>query len=318
MPRKLDDAAFTELWKTHKSAAKVAKASGLSIRAVQSRRRSIEQRYHQPLAGAHHTAHNFANLSPRLHKPRLDLGIENGIVIVGSDAHIWPHQRTTAMAGFIKLVKELGPKAVVLNGDVFDGASVSRWPRIGWDNTPTVKEELHACQETLGEIEDVAGRAKLVWCLGNHDSRFEVKLAAQASQYEGVQGFHLKDHFPKWAPTWSVWVGESTVIKHRWHNGLHAVYNNTLKSGKTIITGHLHSLKVTPFSDYSGTRYGVDTGTLAEPGGPQFMDYLEQNPTNWRSGFVILTFHKGRLLWPEICHVLDQGVLEFRGQIIKV
>jgi hypothetical protein len=108
------------------------------------------------------------------------------------------------------------------------------------------------------------------------------------------------------------------VIKHRWHNGVHAVYNNTLKSGKSIVTGHLHSLKVTPYSDYTGTRFGVDCGTLAEPQGPQFGDYLEQNPTNWRSGFIVLTMHKGRLLWPEIVNVLEQGVIEFRGKVIKV
>jgi len=100
--------------------------------------------------------------------------------------------------------------------------------------------------------------------------------------------------------------------------GVHATHNNAVTSGKTIVTGHLHSLKVTPFSDYNGERFGVDTGTLADPDGPQFVDYLEDNPTNWRSGFAVLTFHNGRLLWPELVHAMAPDLIQFRGQVINV
>jgi hypothetical protein len=91
-----------------------------------------------------------------------------------------------------------------------------------------------------------------------------------------------------------------------------------LWSGKTIVTGHLHSLRVTPLSDYTGTRYGVDCGTLADPYGPQFTHYTEDNPVNWRSGFVVLTFYRGRLLWPEVVHVIDEGQVTFRGKVYEV
>lgn len=52
------------------------------------------------------------------------------------------------------------------------------------------------------------------------------------------------------------------------------------------------------FARINGRRYGVDTGTLADPDGPQFVDYLEASPTNWASGFAVLTFHGGKLLPP--------------------
>jgi len=117
---------------------------------------------------------------------------------------------------------------------------------------------------------------------------------------------------------WSCWPTDNVVVKHRWKGGIHATHNNTVNSGKSIVTGHLHSLKVTPFADYNGNRFGVDTGTLAEPSGPQFENYLEQSPTNWRSGFVVLTFKDGEMLWPEIVHKWADGQIEFRGQIIDV
>jgi hypothetical protein len=62
----------------------------------------------------------------------------------------------------------------------------------------------------------------------------------------------------------------------------------------------------------------VDTGTLADPLGPQFENYLEQSPTNWRSGFVVLTFKDGRLLWPEVVKVFAPGLIEFRGAVMDV
>ena len=115
-----------------------------------------------------------------------------------------------------------------------------------------------------------------------------------------------------------MWVNADVVIKHRWKGGIHATRNNTLNSGKTIVTGHLHSLKVTPFTDYNGTRWGVDTGTLADPYGPQFTDYTEDGCVDWRSGFVVLNFRNGELLRPQECEVRREGVVEFRGELIEV
>jgi len=295
----------------------MSKSIGMSVRNIQNRRDQLRVNYQEDME-----THRLEHLIKP--KPdRVNLGIENGTVIVFSDAHFWPGIRTTAYKGLIWAIKNLDNiKAIINNGDAFDGASISRFPRIGWDSTPTLIEELKACEIALGEIEDEAKKAnhkmKLIWPLGNHDARFENRLAANAPQYEQIKGFSLKDHFPLWEPCWSTWITDSVVVKHRWKGGIHATHNNTVNAGVTMVTGHLHSLKVTPFDDYNGTRYGIDTGTLADPKGPQFENYLENSPTNWRSGFVILTFYKGHLLWPEVVKTIDKNHIEFRGEVIKV
>jgi hypothetical protein len=320
----VSEAEFIELWKTHKSARKIAILLGIGERTVHERRRSIERRLAVKLEADSPKSAGFKHLHVGHHTAqRMDLGILDGTVLVFSDAHFWPGIRTTAFRALLHFIDKLKPQAVINNGDAFDGASISRHPRIGWDKTPSVIEELKACGAALGEIEEAAKKARhnawLVWCLGNHDARFETRLAANAPQYEHVHGFSLRDHFPAWRPCWAVWNGPDTVIKHRWKGGVHATHNNTVNSGVNIITGHLHSLKVTPYDDYRGfTRYGVDTGTLADPLGPQFADYLEDGPTNWRSGFVVLTFCDGRLLWPEVVKTCGEGLVEFRGEIHDV
>lgn len=308
--KRATDEQIIEAWRQHPSPTAVAKSIGLSIRNLHTRRRQIEHRTGKTL--------DVISAEPNTHPKRLDLGIENGQIIVFSDAHFWPGQRTTAFKALLCFISELQPAAVINNGDAFDGASISRHPQIAWEKTPSIIDELKACEAALEEIEFAAGEAKLIWPLGNHDARFESRLSANAPQFEFVSGFHLKDHFPSWRPCWSVWNGPDTVIKHRWKGGIHASHNNTVGSGVNIVTGHLHSLKVTPYDDYRGTRFGVDTGTLADPLGPQFRAYLEESPTNWRSGFVVLTFKDGRLLWPEIVSVFDKDHVQFRGEIINV
>jgi len=317
---RVSDAEFIELWRSLGSASKIAKVLDIDQSNVHQRRRAIENKHKiQLVAVDKRQGHRFTHLqTSHNHAARQELGIENGTVIVFSDAHFWPGIRTTAFKGLLWAIREFKPKAVINNGDAFDGASISKYPRIGWDTKPSIIQELKACEASLGEIEEDAGRAKLIWTLGNHDSRFENRLAANAAEFEGVKGFSLKDHFPAWTSCWACWPTEDVVVKHRYKGGIHATHNNTVNSGKTIVTGHLHSLKVTPFADYTGNRFGVDTGTLANPTGPQFVDYLEANPTNWRSGFAILTFFNGRLLWPELVHDFGDGCIEFRGKVIDV
>jgi hypothetical protein len=138
-----------------------------------------------------------------------------------------------------------------------------------------------------------------------------------------VQGVHLKDHFSKrWQPSWAADINgqKGIFIKHRYKGGMHAARNGARDSGRSILVGHLHRLGVAPVSDLNGTRYGVDGGMLAPVGGRQFTGYTEANPLDWRAGFIVLTFKDGRLLWPEVVHVVSEkkGLVEFRGELIEV
>jgi hypothetical protein len=285
---------FITLCRQYQKPADVAKHLGIAVRNVQKRMRNLEAKGVVFFVNDPRSTRKPIDSNPA----RLNYQMDSGVIIIGSDAHYIPDTVTEAHLAFVKLCRELRPQVVVMNGDVFDGGGISRWPR-------------------LTEITDSAKGAAWIWPLGNHDARFETRLAAEAPQYEGVKGFHLKDHFPEWKPCWSFFVNENTVIKHRIKGGIHATRNNALAAGRTTVTGHLHSLKITPFSDYNGTRYGVDTGTLAEPYGEQFNDYTEDSPVDWRSGFAVLTYHKGVLLPPEVCQVTELGPV-FRGQVISV
>lgn len=313
---KCSDADFIRLFE-EEGPERLRRRLNVSKRAVFLRRDTLEKYYRKQIVAPLHR-NNSGTRHGAEHAARLHYDCDNGIVLVGSDAHIWPGDPTTAMRAFIKFARELKPRVLCLNGDVMDHPQISRHPPIGWENHPTVEQEIRAAQEQLAVIEDAAPKSKRVWTLGNHDGRFETRLATVAPEYARLHGFHLKDHFPAWSACWAAWVNDDVVIKHRYKGGTHATHNNTVASGKHMVTGHLHSAKVTPYSDYNGTRYGVDTGCLADPDAQAFVDYTEDAPKNWRSAFAVLTFHKGRLLQPELVQVFDKKRVEFRGKVIDV
>jgi predicted phosphodiesterase len=314
---KSTDDEFIALWNKHHSASRVAEALDMDVRAVYLRRKSVERKHSIVLTATDKRSPNFKVTIPN-NGVRTKVEIDNGVIMVASDCHYYPEIISTAHKAFVKLIPELKPKMIVMNGDVFDGGGISRHSPIGWKKLPSVKQELDACQDRLNEIESASKSTLLHWTWGNHDLRFNTRLASQVgTAFEGVHGMNLTDHFPRWKFSTSIMVNEHTMIKHRYHNGIHAVYNNTLKSGTSVVTGHLHSLKVTPWTDYNGSRYGVDTGTMANLDDPAF-EYAEDNPKNWRSGFAVLTFWEGKLMPPELCEVISEGLVYFRGQVIEV
>lgn len=291
-------------------ATALAKHLGVSERSVYRRRNRLEKNRAAAITAPRYEP---SDVPGRVHSE-----IENGVVVVASDAHYWPGEPSTAHKALVRFCKEFKPSIIVMNGDVLDGSTISRHPPIGWEDRPSLVQEIEAAKDRLGEISVAAGKARRFWPLGNHDGRFETRLAQVAPEFAKVHGVHLHDHFPDWEPCWSLFLNDDVVVKHRFKGGIHATHNNTLWAGKTTVTGHLHSLKVTPLSDYNGTRFGVDTGCIADTYASAFTDYMEDNPRSWRSGFAVLTFRNGELLWPELVFARRKGEVEFRGKVYAV
>lgn len=269
------------------------------------------------------TGHAQGRGSARVLIPALD-----GCVFVVTDQHFYPKlDPSPAHRASIALAKQLKPYAIIANGDAIDGASISRWPAGSFHELggrPSVAAEMGAAAYHLAQYERLKGVRWCIWNMGNHDSRFETRLAAAAPEYAGVKGFTLKEHFPGWLPAWSTWIGTGengvpqVIVKHRFKGGTYGAHNNALWAGVSTVSGHDHMLWYKTITDYNGTRWGIDAGTMADIYNPHFMHYTEDNPVNWQSGFVILHFRGGKFSGPELVHALPDGRVLFRGEVIKV
>jgi len=315
--RKWTDEQITQTFlENDRSIANTAAALAASPRVIHDRIAAIEAKTGQKLRFGKHTSIRIS----RDTRPN-PISLQNGVVFVASDAHYWPDDVSAAHRAFVKLSKKLGPDIVVMNGDELDGAAISRHGRIGFEQRPTMAQEIKALQERMQEIKRANPGAHLLGTYGNHTMRFDTYLSAHASALEGVHGMKYDDLVEAWKYAWAWMVNGHTLIKHRIKGGIHATWNNTAEAQVSTVTGHLHNLRVTPRSTMGptngGNLYGVDTGMLADPWGPQFA-YVEQGPRNWRAGFAVLTFREGVLMPPELVQVIEENAVFFRGNRIEV
>ena len=324
MRPRLTDSEFIEAWNRHGSAKKMATALNMDIRAIYARRARMTKTG-MSLPTSQPDPSHASRVPPEYrsiawtYPLKRQLRLDNGVMVVSSDHHYWPGMITTAHRALVKVCQMVKPRVKLLNGDVFDGDGISRHPPPGWSERPNATQQLEACKDRVAEIEAVLPRGcDRIWVIGNHDERFDRTLATQAPQFAGLIGTRLADHFNDWEFTRSLWINweerQPVVAFHNYANGIHAGYNNAMKSGVTIVTGHTHALEVKPFNDLRGRRYGIQTGTVADPDDPQF-EYAGARPSQACSGFVVLTFRDGQLLQPELCEVVG-GKAWFRGEVI--
>lgn len=296
------------------SAYQVAKRTGMTHRAAALRRDFLERALGIELPRGRPEAWRQQS-----HRQRIDIAIEDGVILAGSDAHCWDASLNgTAQAAFVDFNRRIKPAIVVLNGDGLDGAKISRHSRIGWDQRPTVKAELDALGEFLEEVRKANPNAKYYYTLGNHSLRYETYLSSNAPEVEGLKGTTLAEYIPGWTVCMALMFNGNFMMKHRHKSGIHNAWQNVRDAGIHIATGHTHRQVVRPWSNFGGTWYGVDLGMLAPVNGPQF-DYCEQGTTgltDWRSGFGVFTTKNANLMPPDLATVTneEEGEIYFRGQ----
>lgn len=303
------------LYRNGGSVLKTGRELGCPMQSVSARRLKIEEDLQITLPRG-----RPETWRAQAHRTVVNLGIDNGTILVGSDAHVWPDVYGVAMAAFVDFNRRLKPDFVVINGDAHDGATTSSHARLGWDKRPSVAEEIEALSDYLDQLRKANPNAKYLRTRGNHDVRLDRYLASNAPLVEGLKGTTLADHLPGWEECIAIWVnGRHCCIKHRGRaNGIHAIFNEVRRVSAHVIYGHLHSQKTIPFRNAQAQWYGVDLGMLAPMDHPGF-DYTEADITDWRSGFYVLTFKDGQLLPPQEATVIDEerGELYFAGQVLK-
>ena len=234
----------------------------------------------------------------------------NSVWAICSDLHIWPGPQTLIFEAFCKVAADLKVKGIVLNGDIIDGARVSRHGSMLGSKAPKIDKEIEAAQAWLKCLPRTKHR---LWTLGNHDMRVDNYLCTQANELDDYVG-NLASRFTDWTMAYAFDIN-GTEVRHRFRGGIHTAWNNALHSGVNIISGHTHQLQVTAMRDRNGSRWGIETGCIADPKGPQF-EYTEGAPTRAQMGFAIITFDaEGRMMPPELCEMVG-GRPVFRGQYV--
>jgi hypothetical protein len=170
MPKKLSDIEFAQLFQSI-GPTQLSHKTGTSVRNIFERRTRLEARLGvvltapTTLAPRSNTTLEATGLPEGEAARSMHEDFKDGVVLIGGDGHYWPGKASTAHRAFVYMAKQLKPKIIVFNGDAVDGATISRHPPIGWENLPSLADELAVVQERLGEIWHAAPKAKHIWPL---------------------------------------------------------------------------------------------------------------------------------------------------------
>jgi hypothetical protein len=241
--------------------------------------------------------------------PRMvHIAAPNSRWIIGSDLHVWTGEPTLIYKAFCAVAKKLKVDGIILNGDIIDGARISRHPAIRGSSAPKIDVEIETAKKWLKYLPNAKYK---LWAMGNHDLRIDNYIAANANEMSDYI-LSLAEHFRDYTFSFAFELNRTLEVRHRFRGGIHGAWNNTLHSGMNIATGHTHQLQVTAMRDRNGSRWGIETGTLADPFGPQF-EYSEGSPSRSQQGFAVITFgENGEMFPPELCEVIG-GRPVFRG-----
>ena len=302
----LSDQVLIETHKTlivsnhnYHEAARILKVSPQNL---YNRLKRFQERFPNGLPEGEATANQWTY--PRIKK----INAPSSRWIIGSDLHVWSGEPPVIFKAFIAVAKKLKVDGIILNGDIIDGARISRHGIPLRSKSPKISHEIETAKKWLKLLPYTKYKC---WTMGNHDIRLDNYIAQNASELDDYI-VSLQEHFRDWEMAYAFELNENTEVRHRFRSGIHAAWNNALHGGINMLTGHTHQLAVTAQRDRRGSRYGIETGMLTDPDGPQF-EYTEGAPNRAQQGFVVISFDDtGALMPPETCEMV-RGRPIFRG-----
>ena len=232
-------------------------------------------------------------------------------MLVFSDAHFEGHETPSykIMLSVLKdLIKTRQLKLIVANGDIMDLSVLSKFAKYHTEIRPqerTVQQEIWDSQEQLLKIQRIIDKPKYpikqIATFGNHETRLSKAAAAWGRAFEDLEAFKIQNLFPDWEWAMSHLVDDTVMIKHRMRGGIHTAYQNSMRAGMHIVTGHTHQLNSRTFNTYTTSSMAIQTGHLSQAYHP----YLEDNVANdWNNGFAVITIDpQEKTVHPELVQV---------------
>lgn len=300
----LRDKRGTKLWK--------------SARSEQSRREHA-QRYQERCLKPH-----VLDTSKR----RLT-GVEVGLVL--SDTHA-THLNPFVWHTFLSECLRLEPDYVVLNGDILEGAEISRHPKIpGW--SVPLQLEFDFARTMFEQIRKVAPDAEVIWTAGNHGlDRLAAYLSQVAPALSGLRSLRfdklagLDDLGIKLAQGGSLASPEGEesdlpgillhdyLIHHGTLLGQSPQLSELRKALRSGTSGHVHRAGMAYMSHEGQSISWMSTPMGCSPSAGRA--YMKGRHTGWQMGFGVFMLHPGGRVhqYPVIC---DRGVAICEGYLYE-
>lgn len=236
-----------------------------------------------------------------------------GRVGILSDVHV-PYHSETAVAAAVGHLKAVGIDALLLNGDVADFYSISRWEKD--PSKRDFKGELEACRQFLAWIRQEFSGIPIVYKVGNHEERWQHYIWQHAPELSEDRLMSLQAWFrldelqietvDNKRP---VMLGKLPVLHgHELPKGLASPVNVArgafMRTLSTVLVGHSHRTSAHAETDlWHREIFCWSTGCLAD----LTPDYARINKYN--HGFAVVDVHEGGEFDVENLRITADGVV---------
>lgn len=178
-------------------------------------------------------------------------------ILICPDVHI-PYQDPVAWECFLCVAEQWKPDTLVFLGDVVDLYQVSAHPK---DPTRriTFQEEIAATNQELGRV-GALKVPEVIYCEGNHETRLQRMLIAQAPQLVGMVDVRDLLQVDRRGWTWVPYgthhrIGKLHFTHDIGHCGVYAARQSSMAFGHNIIFGHTHRAGAHYESTVNGDRH---------------------------------------------------------------
>jgi hypothetical protein len=214
-----------------------------------------------------------------------------------ADLHI-PYHNQAAVEAAVAFGKKLNPDVVLLNGDLCDFYSVSRWDRDPKKRNFTA--EVETCEDTLEWISSKFPKARKIFKKGNHEERYDKFIWQKAPELWGLNDVQLESILHAADYGWEI-VGDQRPIGcgklpifhgHELQGGGNPVSparSACLKLGTSGLVAHSHQSSSSPVVGWEKEKPAVcwSQGCLCDLN----PEYARIN--KWNHGFAFIETEKG-------------------------
>jgi hypothetical protein len=235
---------------------------------------------------------------------------------------------------FLRAIQVLQPDGIYLNGDILEGAEISRHPKIpGW--TVPLQLEFDFAREMMRQLRSVAPDAEIIWGGGNHGiDRLAMYLTQVAPAFSGLRNLRfdklagVEEFGIKLAQQGTIASPAGTeddlpgTLLHGFYVFHHGTALGAAPSAVELQThrrsgqsGHVHRAGMTFASDEaSGAISWMSTPMGCTPRAGRA--YIKRRHTGWQRGFGVAFLHpSGRVHQYPV--LTEDGVCTFEGHVIQ-
>ncbi len=211
-------------------------------------------------------------------------------VLIISDLH-FPYQDNKAIELALNYGQKKGMNCILINGDLFDFATISRHEK-DWRHRP-LKEEIETVNKFFAYLKKRFPKVRIIFKEGNHDERFDKWLFHKSPEVYDVAGLTLKDvlKLPEKkielvTDRLPVKIGKLTVLHGHELNGsggVNPARATFLKTIDNVLIGHCHRT-----SQHTEPTLGGDVIITTSTGCLCGMYPMYARVNKWNQGFAFV------------------------------